>query len=55
MEVCPTQARIFGDLKHPIPDDPIQKFYQNNLVMALKPHLGTEPRLFYAGIDKEVR
>ena len=55
VEVCPTQARIFGDLMHPAPDDPIQQFYQNNLVMALKPHLGTEPRVFYAGIDKEVR
>ena len=43
-----------GD-SHPKPDDPIQQFYQNNLVVALKPHLGTEPRLFYAGIDKEVR
>ncbi len=55
VEVCPTQARIFGDLKNPKPDDPIQQFYQNNLVVALKPHLGTEPRVFYAGIDKEVR
>ncbi|MCX6930362.1 MAG: 4Fe-4S dicluster domain-containing protein [Verrucomicrobia bacterium] len=55
VEVCPTQARIFGDLKNSKPDDPIQQFYQNNLVVALKPHLGTEPRLFYAGIDKEVR
>jgi Fe-S-cluster-containing dehydrogenase component len=55
VEVCPTQARVFGDLKNPIPDDPIQQFYQNNLVECLKPHLGTEPRVFYAGIDKEVR
>ena len=55
VEVCPTQARIFGDLKNAKPDDPILQFYQNNLVTTLKPHLGTEPRLFYAGIDKEVR
>jgi Fe-S-cluster-containing dehydrogenase component len=54
VEVCPAQARIFGDLKNAKPDDPIQQFYQNNLVTTLKPHLGTEPRLFYAGIDKEV-
>lgn len=54
VEVCPTQARIFGDLKKAAPDDPIRKFYQTNRVQALKPHLGTEPRLFYAGIDKEV-
>lgn len=55
MEVCPTQARIFGDLKTAKADDPIQQFYQNNRVQSLKPHLGTEPRVFYAGIDKEVR
>ena len=55
VEVCPTQARIFGDLKNPVKDDPIQRFYQNNRVQALKPYLGTEPRVLYAGIDKEVR
>jgi Fe-S-cluster-containing dehydrogenase component len=55
VEVCPTQTRVFGDLKNAAPDDPILQFYQNNRVQALKPHLGTEPRVFYAGIDKEVR
>jgi Fe-S-cluster-containing dehydrogenase component len=54
VEVCPTQARIFGDLKNPVPDDPIQKFFANNRVHSLKPHLGTEPRVLYAGLDKEV-
>ena len=54
VEVCPTEARIFGDLKNSTPDDPIQKFYQNNRVQTLKPHLGTEPRVLYAGMDKEV-
>ena len=55
VEVCPTQARVFGDLMNPTPDDPLQQFYRNNRVQTLKPHLGTEPRVFYAGIDKEVR
>ncbi len=55
VEVCPTQARIFGDLMNPRPDDPIQSFYRDNRVQTLKPHLGTGPRVFYAGIDKEVR
>jgi Fe-S-cluster-containing dehydrogenase component len=55
VEVCPTQARIFGDLKHPQPDDPLQNFFKNNRVQTLKPHLGTDPRVQYAGIDKEVR
>ncbi len=55
VEVCPTQARKFGDLKHPEKDDPIQAFFANNKVHGLKPHLGTEPRVQYAGLDKEVR
>jgi Fe-S-cluster-containing dehydrogenase component len=55
VEVCPTQARIFGDLKNTGPEDPIQAFYRNNKVQTLKPHLGTDPRVFYAGIDMEVR
>jgi tetrathionate reductase subunit B len=55
VEICPTEARIFGDLKNPIEDDPIQKFFANNRVQGLKPHLGTEPRVLYAGMDKEVR
>ena len=55
VELCPSEARIFGDLKNSSPDDPIRKFYQNNRLQALKPHLGTEPRVLYAGMDKEVR
>jgi Fe-S-cluster-containing dehydrogenase component len=55
VEVCPTQTRIFGDLRNPLPDDPIQNFFASNRVQNLKPHLGTDPRLVYAGLDKEVR
>jgi tetrathionate reductase subunit B len=55
VEVCPTQARIFGDLKNPTPNDPLQEFIRNNKVFTLKPHLGTDPRVLYANIDKEVR
>ena len=54
VEVCPSEARIFGDLKRSQPTDPIRKFYQNNRLQALKAHLGTEPRVLYAGMDKEV-
>jgi hypothetical protein len=28
---------------------------QENKVQVLKPHLGTHPKLLYAGLDKEVR
>ena len=55
VEVCPGGARIFGDLKDPSPDNPIQKFINQNRVQTLKPHLGTEPQVLYAGMDKEVR
>ncbi|HVU34210.1 MAG TPA: 4Fe-4S dicluster domain-containing protein [Opitutaceae bacterium] len=55
VEVCPTQARVFGDLLHPTADDPLQAFIRNNKLGVLKPHLGTDPRVSYAGLDKEVR
>jgi Fe-S-cluster-containing dehydrogenase component len=55
VEVCPSQARIFGDLMNPLPDDPLQKFFANNKTQTLKPHLGTGPRVVYADLDKEVR
>jgi Fe-S-cluster-containing dehydrogenase component len=55
VEVCPTGARIFGDLMDPSPDNPIRKFAAKNKVQTLKPYLGTEPRLLYANLDKEVR
>lgn len=55
VEICPTEARLFGDLKNPVADDPIQNFIAKNKIQALKPHLGTGPRVLYAGMDKEVR
>jgi tetrathionate reductase subunit B len=55
VEICPTEARIFGDLKNPVPNDPIQAFINKNKVQTLKPHLGTDPRTLYANLDKEVR
>jgi Fe-S-cluster-containing dehydrogenase component len=55
VEVCPTGTRIFGDLKNPSPDNPLRKFYESRKLQTLKPHLGTEPRVFYAGLDGEVR
>ena len=55
VEICPTEARIFGDLKNPVENDPIQSFIQKNKVNSLKPHLGTDPRVMYANLDKEVR
>ena len=55
VEICPSQARIFGDLKNPVPNDPLQQFITNNKVEGLKRNLGTGPRVAYAGLDEEVR
>jgi Fe-S-cluster-containing dehydrogenase component len=55
VEVCPSQARIFGDLRNPVPDDPLRQFTANNTVEGLKRNLGTGPRVAYAGLDEEVR
>jgi tetrathionate reductase subunit B len=55
VEVCPSQARIFGDVKNLEPDDPLQRFFETHKAQNLKPHLGTEPQVLYAELDKEVR
>lgn len=53
VEACPVGARIFGDLNDPESD--IGKFVRDNRVEVLKPDMGTHPRVYYAGIDKNVR
>jgi tetrathionate reductase subunit B len=53
VEVCPTQARVFGDLKSKA--SPIIQFMRFNKTFVLKPGLNTEPKVYYADIDREVR
>ncbi len=53
VEVCPTNARMFGDMSDP--NSNVIKFAENNPVQSLKPHMGTGPKLVYKGLDKEVR
>lgn len=53
VEVCPTQARIFGELGRR--SSPLRRFLRFNDVMVLKPSLNTEPKVFYAGAGREVR
>ena len=55
VEVCPGQARIYGDLMNPTAEDPLQRFFATSKPQQLKPHLGTNPRVLYAGLDLEVR
>jgi Fe-S-cluster-containing dehydrogenase component len=52
VEVCPVEARIFGDLNDP--SSTINEFVHNNRVQVLKPETGNAPACFYVGIDKEV-
>ncbi len=53
VEVCPSQARIFGDLKTNA--SPLTRFRRMNKVHVLKPSLNTEPKVMYADLDGEVR
>ena len=53
VEVCPTQARIFGELKKKA--SPLVRFMRMNKINVLKPSLNTEPKVFYANYDMEVK
>jgi tetrathionate reductase subunit B len=53
VEVCPTQARIFGDLESKA--SPLTRFKRMNMLDVLKPHLNTEPKVYYSNLDGEVR
>ncbi len=53
VEVCPTGARMLGDLKNPA--DPIHEFLRVHKVQVLKPQMATGPKVYYAGLDASVR
>jgi len=53
VEVCPTEARVFGDLSKVA--SPLSRFVRMNKIMVLKPQLNTEPKVFYANLDMEVK
>ena len=53
VEVCPTKARIFGDLGQQ--NSPIRRFLRFNDTRTLKAELNTKPKVFYAGAGGEVR
>jgi len=52
-EICPTEARIFGDLNDP--GSKINYFLKNHTCMVIKPHLNTGSKLFYNALSSEVR
>ena len=53
VEVCPTQARIFGDLRSKA--SRLVRFARMNKIHVLKPQLNNEPKVYYAQMDGEVR
>jgi len=53
VEVCPTQARVFGDLESGA--SPLVRLKRMNNTHVLKPALNTEPKVFYTNLDGEVR
>lgn len=53
VEACPTQARIFGELEKKA--SPLVRFMRMNKISVLKPSLNTEPKVYYANFDMEVR
>lgn len=53
VEVCPTGARIFGEVEDR--STPLARFMRWNDIQVLKPHMNTEPKVYYANLDGEVR
>ena len=52
-EVCPTGARIFGDLNDE--NGELVKFLKEHNCQVLKPHMNTKSKLFYNSLSSEVR
>ncbi len=52
VEVCPVEARVFGDLWDP--ESPVRKILAERRIYVLKPDLGTEPKVYYIGFEKGV-
>ncbi|MEI6575246.1 MAG: 4Fe-4S dicluster domain-containing protein [Bacteroidota bacterium] len=53
MEVCPTHARIYGDLHDK--ESELVKFIKTHTVQVLKPDMATGSKLYYNGLSMEVR
>jgi len=53
VEVCPTQARVFGETK--AMSSPLRRLMRMGRLQVLKPSLNTEPKVFYTALDGEVR
>jgi Fe-S-cluster-containing dehydrogenase component len=52
VEVCPTGARLFGDLNDP--ESEVAKIFHKNEWLVLRPDMHTESYCFYVGLPREV-
>jgi tetrathionate reductase subunit B len=52
VQACPREVRIFGDLADP--KSRISVILKQKRYRVLKPEMGTHPRCFYLGLDREV-
>lgn len=52
VEVCPTQARVFGDFEAAA--SPLARLNRMFKIHVLKPGLNTKPKVIYANLDGEV-
>jgi len=53
VQACPVGARKFGDLKDP--ESEVNKILDKERINVHKPELGTKPKVYYVGLDREVR
>jgi len=53
VQACPFGARQIGNVKDP--NDPVAKVITTTHVAVLKKEFGTNPQVFYIGLDEEVR
>jgi Fe-S-cluster-containing dehydrogenase component len=53
MEVCPTGARMYGNLRDKKGD--LVKFLKEHTTQVLRPHLNTGSKLYYNALSSEVR
>ena len=51
VNACNARARIFGDLNDP--HSAINRLIAGNPVQRLRPSMGSEPRVFYIGLDQD--
>ncbi len=52
VEACPTGARVFGEVDSRT--SPLRRLKRLTPIQTLKPHLNTEPKVFYTELDGKV-